>query len=116
MLDGMSWFELLTVVLSVGVGILTWVQWSMGQAFVKQPDFDALGKRVDRVEVTMEHMPDGEDFAALSAEVGQLRGSVEAMTAKIDGLAQVAAQTNQNVAMLMENELAEGRERKNGTG
>ncbi|MEW5729036.1 MAG: hypothetical protein AB1918_14505 [Pseudomonadota bacterium] len=66
------------------------------------------------IDVTLKHLPNRKDHDDLVRSISDLRASVQGIVGKMDAMATSLAGLQSSVAMIVDHELAEGRQAKKG--
>lgn len=134
----LKWWPVLVVLLNL---LVLWIGWSMRKQFVTHDQFDqfkvahdksdndtwkehgqvhhtvdsqlaAGAARFREIETTLEHLPTRQDHETLIRSIGDLKATLQGVGAKVDGVATIATGLQSQVAMIVDHELAEGRQAK----
>ena len=118
--DARFWLDLAQWVTTLAIGVYVWLanHRRATRAHIKTVDakhtdaIKGLGDRLILVEGTMQHFPTGGQFAELSMAQARAQGAIEAVDEKVKGIVEMMRSMESRLAMLTENELAEGRASK----
>lgn len=119
-IDPRFWLDLAQWITTLGIGFYVWLanHNRATRKHIKEVDnkhaetIRQLGDRLIEVEGMIRHLPSTREVAEIGSAQGRVEGMVKAVDEKVDGVASLVRSMQSQLAMLLENELAEGRASK----
>lgn len=105
----MTFLELLNdwnfILTYIGPPLCGWIWWSARQRFAVKEDVAALSERVQKVEIKLAEVPDGDTMLKIQLALQELRGDMKAQDAKLDGVVSSVDALKNNTDMLLQHHL-----------
>lgn len=119
-MDPRFWLDLAQWVTTLGIGVYVWLvnHNRATRKHIKDVDnkhadtIKSMGDRLIEVEGAVRHLPNARDSAEMGRAQERVEGAVKAVDEKVDGVTALVKSMQGQLAMLLENELAEGRASK----